>query len=131
MKVAVLKPFLLGICLLCFCVQPALAKDHLVFHPVKVLSQTIGTSNNGIAVIPMGSMLTGVPIRRQSNVVVIETSKARLTLSEKGRHFLILPVNKTVQCSHRGKWVIMLDSDKKEHKFAVVHIEMLPPASKE
>jgi hypothetical protein len=125
-----MKTLLLSLCLVCFAL-PAVAKDHLVFHPVKVLSQSIGTSNDGVAVMPIGSMLAGVPIRRQSNIVVIETTKARLTLSEKGRHFLILPVNGTVECSHKGSWVIMLDSKKKEHKFAVIHVEMLQsPAQK-
>lgn len=120
-----MKALLLSLCLVCCGVLPASAKSHLVFHPQKVLSQSIGASNNGIAIMPIGSMLAGVPIRRQSNIVVIETTKARITLSEKGRHFLILPVNGMVQCAQDGNWVVMLDSNKKKHKFAIIHVEML------
>ena len=113
--------------LVALCV-PAYAKPIPETHPAKVISQEVGTYNGGAAVMPMGTALIGIPVRQRSNVVVIETPKYRVTLSEQmtGRGPIILPVNGTVQFYQAGKWVVILDSANKKHKFGIVHEEALP-----
>ena len=120
-----MKRAVLSICLLCLGL-PSFAKDPQATHPAKVISQDIGSEDHGLAVMPIGTMIAGVPITRTHNIVVIETPKYRLTLSEIGRKFVILPVNETIQVSQEGDQILVLDSKKKKHKFAVVHAEKLP-----
>ncbi len=111
-----------AVVLLPFCV-PAFAKKTLEFHSEKVISQNIGSYDNGVAVVPLGTMAAGVPIRRRSNIVVVENAKYRLTLSEVGRNFVVLPVNDTIQMYQDGKWFVVLDSQKKKHQFVLIHVE--------
>ena len=73
--------------------------------------------------MPLGSGVVGVPITRRSNIVVLETAKARLTWSEVGKNAIILPVNGTIEFYQDGDWFIVLDSKHKKHKFALVHFE--------
>jgi hypothetical protein len=115
-------------CLLCLAL-PVFAKDQPELHTVKVLSQEIGVADNGIAVMPVGTMLAGIPIRRRSNIVVVETSRYRLTWSELGNKFVVLPVNGTIQCYQDGGWYIVRDSAGKKHKFGLVHTKVLPTAA--
>jgi hypothetical protein len=68
-------------------------------------------------------MVPGVPINRRSNIVVLETGKCRLTLSEVGRNWIVLPVNDTIQLYQDGKWFVVLDSKKKKHRFGLIHME--------
>lgn len=118
-----MRDLLLLACLV-LCV-PALAKSTPELRTAKVISQNIGIDNNGAAAMPVGTMLVAVPLRRRTNVVVIETTKADVTLSElgNGKHVIVLPVNGTVQFYRDGEKVIILDSKGKKHKFAIVHIE--------
>lgn len=111
-----------AVALLLICV-PAFGKKEPEFHAAKVISQNIGSYRNGVAVMPLGSMVAGVPINRRSNIVVLETDKYRLTLSEVGRNFVVLPVNDTIQMYRDGRWFIVLDSEKKKHRFGLVHME--------
>lgn len=120
-----MKRAVLSICLLCLCL-PAFAKDVPATKPAKVISQNIGSEDHGIAVMPVGSVLAGIPITRTHDIVVIETARYRLTMSEIGRKFIILPVNETIEVSQEGNQIIVLDAKKKKHKFEVVHAEKLP-----
>ena len=115
---------LVAIALLSFCL-PAFAKKEPELHPAKVISQNVGSSGNGVAVVPLGNMVAGVPINRRSDIVVVETGKYRLTLSEVGRNFIVLPVNDTIQVYQDRNWIIVLDSQKKKHRFVVVHMEAI------
>jgi hypothetical protein len=121
-----MKALALCACLLC----PSavlLAKTQPEVQTAKVISQDVGSYNGGSAVVPVGGMLVGVPITRRSDMIVLETVSHRLTLSELiTRHgAVILPVNGTVQFYQEGNWFIVLDSDKKKHKFSLVHMEAL------
>lgn len=116
---------ILFVCLLCLSL-PSFAKEAPETHPAKIISQDIGSEDHGIAVMPVGSILAGIPIARTHDIVVIETTKYRLTLSEIGRKFIVLPVNDTIQISQEGNQIVVLDSKKKKHKFAVIHAEKLP-----
>lgn len=89
----------------------------------KVISQDIGSSDGGTAVVPLGGALIGVPIVRNSNVVVVEAPHHRITMIEKGNKFIILPVNEMIQYYHDGNWIVILDTRHKKHKFSVMHIE--------
>ena len=113
-----------ALALLCFCV-PAFAKKHHEFQSAKVISQNIKSYNNGVAIVPLGTMVAGVPINRRSNIVVVETDKYRLTWSEVGRKAIVLPVNETIQFYRDGDWFIVLDSKEKKHKFALIHMEAI------
>src|SRR6185312_7952530 len=120
MKYAILAAALLSLSL------PAFGKTHEV-HTAKVISQNIGSSDRGIAAMPIGTMLVGVPISRRSDVVIVETSKARMTWAERitGRGPIVLPVNGDIQFYQDGNWMVVLDAKHKKHKFAVVHFEQL------
>lgn len=120
-----MKIGVLSICLLCLLGTPGFAKEQPEFHSAKVISQNISSEDRGYAVIPIGTSLAGVPISRRSDIVVVETSKARLTLSEMGHKFIVLPVNGTIEIYQDGNQLIVLDSNKKKHKFALVHMETL------
>ena len=115
-----MKALLLSICLVAL---PAGAK--IINGTVKVISQNIGVSYNGAAVIPFNGALIAAPIRRASNIVVVESATRRVVLSEAGRHFMVLPVNGTVPVTEDGKWVIILDSQGEKHKFGVLHMEVI------
>ncbi len=111
--------------LLCCCAS-AFAKTDPIFQSAKVISQSIGSYNAGAAAMPIGTMVVGVPIVRTSDIVVIETSTQRMTWSEfiKGRQgAVILPVNGVIQFYQDGKWFVVLDANKKKHKFSLVHLE--------
>ena len=116
---------------LAFCVLiigiPAFAKPKPVMESAKVISQDIGAYRNGVAVMPVGTMLAGVPIVRRSDIVVVQTDKYRLTWSEIGRKFIVLPVNGTVSFYRDKNSFIVLDSEGKKHKFALIHAEEIAP----
>ena len=120
------KLLVLSACVI-FCCAPALAGKLLPLGSAKVISQEIGSYNNGAAVVPCGNMLFAAPIRRQSNIVVVETAHHSLTWSEspRDRSTLVLSVNDTIQFYQDGNWFIVLDSRHKKHKFALVHMETL------
>lgn len=113
------------ICLL-LCL-PAYAKPKPEMHTAKVISQDVDAYDGGTAVMPIGRGIMGVPIMRRSNIVVIETAKGRLTWSEVGRKTIILPVNGTVQFYLDGNLFVVLDSQNKKHKFALMHFESIVP----
>jgi hypothetical protein len=70
--------------------------------------------------------LIGVPIRRSSDIVVIETTNQRMTLAERGRKFILLPVNSTIMCYQDGTTIVVLDTKRKKHKFSIIHLENIP-----
>ena len=119
MKTAVLIVLLL-------CGLSAVAEQRPL-QTAKVISQQVGAYNGGAVVMPMGTGLIGVPITRRSNIVVIETARHRITLSElANKHFLVVPVNGTVSFFTDKNLVVMLDSNNKKHKFTIIHLEDLP-----
>lgn len=99
-------------------------------HPwssCKVIKQEISTRNAGAAAIPIGTSVVAVPLTQTSNQIIIESTAYRYTLIEKpSKHYLVLPENASVQFYQDGKWFVFLDSEKKEHKFSVMHMEKLP-----
>jgi hypothetical protein len=119
-----MKALLLFFCLT-FCALPGFARKLVPLQTGKVVWQNIGSYNGGAVGMPIGTMYAAIPIVRQSNTVVIETGNERLTWSETGRHMLVLPVNGTIQFYQDGKWYIVLDSQRKKHKFALVHMETI------
>ena len=123
-----MKPAVLAIGLL-YIALPASAKEQPECHSAKVLSQEIGTYENGLAVVPMGTMVAGVPLRHRSNVVTVQTTNHRLTLSEQGNKTVVLSVNEEVQVCRDGNWFVVLDSTKKKHKFSLVHLEAIENGS--
>jgi hypothetical protein len=108
------------------CCVPAFGKE-VPLETAKVISQNIDSYNAGTAAMPIGTMVVGVPITRRSNIVVVETAHHRLTWSEvvTGRGPVILPVNETIQFFQDGNWFIVLDSNRKKHKFSLIHMEAL------
>lgn len=122
-----MKALLLSLCLVLCGALPAYAKHHLVpLQTAKVISQNIGTYRNGAVAMPIGGMLAAIPIRRMSDVVVVETATTRMTWVEAGRKFVVLPVNGTIRFYQDGKWFIVPDLSGKKHKFALVHLEAIP-----
>jgi hypothetical protein len=119
-----MKTTILSVALLCICL-PGFAKDQPVLKPMKVISQEIGAHNGGTAVMPIGTSVVGVPITRRSNIVVIEGATRRVTLSEIGNKFIVLPVNGIVQCYQDKNLIVIPDSSGKKHKFSVLHVEVI------
>ncbi|MHB1674255.1 MAG: hypothetical protein ACYCSP_08400 [Acidobacteriaceae bacterium] len=120
-----MKSTILALCLLCLSL-PASAHKLIAYQSAKVISQDLDTYNGGEAMVPLGTMLVNVPITRRSNVVVVQTADMRLTLLEVGRTSLIMPVNETFRLYQDGKWYVVLDTNRKKHKFALVHAEARP-----
>ncbi|MHB1744267.1 MAG: hypothetical protein ACYCRE_05785 [Acidobacteriaceae bacterium] len=120
-----MKSMILSLCLLGLSL-PASAHKLPTFQSAKVISQDLDTYNGGEAMVPLGTMLVNVPITRRSNVVVVQTADMRLTLLEVGRTSLIMPVNETFRLYQDGKWYVVLDTNRKKHKFALVHAEARP-----
>jgi hypothetical protein len=102
---------------------PALAAPPEV-HVGKVLSQTISSSDNGAAIVPLNGMLISAPLTKLSNIVVVEFPHHRMTLSETGSHFIVLPVNGTAGFYKDGKYLVTLQAGKR-HKFVPVHVEVI------
>ncbi len=119
MKRTVLAAFLICTCTLAY------SKTKPRFETAKVLSQNISSYNAGVAVVPVGGMLAGVPINRRSNTVVVQVGSQRITWSEVGTKTIVLPVNGEVPFYRDGNWFIVIDSKNKKHKFMAVHIETL------
>jgi hypothetical protein len=112
--------------ILLFCLLPTIsfAKTEPAMESAKVLSQDLSSHEGGYAVLPMGSGIVGAPISRMSNIVVIETPTQRITWAEDGRKFIILPVHGTINFYRDGKWFIVMDANKKKHKFGILHLEV-------
>ena len=122
----IMKRSILAVILGCCCAG-AYGRKPVPIQTAKVVSQEIGSYNAGAAVIPIGTMLAGVPITRVSDVVVVETAQYRLTWQEQmtRRGPVVLPVNGTVQFYQDGRFFIVLDAAHKKHKFAVLHMEAI------
>ncbi len=124
-----MKALVLSVCLLGFSAI-AFAAKHPEFQTAKVISQDIEAHQ-----VDRGAM-TGTPLIRYSNTVVVETAQERMTWSEVASYLtgtraqevvnaIPLPVNGTVQFYQDGNWFILLDPSKKKHKFLAVHIEAI------
>jgi hypothetical protein len=93
--------------------------------PGTVISQNFETSNNGVAVMPIGSMIAGIPIRRLSNTVVVESGGYRFQWLEVTPRKITLVVNDTVRYYRDGKYFVVLDMQNKKHKFVAIGITKL------
>ena len=98
----------------------AVAEKQHNWETAKVISQDVNTYNSGAVAMPIGTMIAAVPIRRRSNIVIVETDAQRLTWSEAGKNTVILPVNGSVRFYRDGNWFIVLDSKNKKHKFGLI-----------
>jgi hypothetical protein len=85
-----------------------------------VLSQDLSSYNAGAVAMPIGTMIAAVPIARRSNTVVIDARAAKYTWSEIGKNTIILPVNGVISFYRDGNAFIVLDTNHKKHKFALV-----------
>src|ERR1700733_6409375 len=90
-----------------------------------VISQNLGSSPAGIYSGPVGTGQVAAPINLRSNTVVVETGEYRYTWQEFTRspnwhHFIVLTVNDKVEFYRDDRWFVVLDAQKKEHKFALI-----------
>ena len=123
-----MKAFVLGVCLLGIA-STAYAKQP-EFQTAKVISQDIESHQ-----VDRGVM-TGTPLVRYSNTVVVETAAERMTWSEVATYAtgtkvnevgnaIPLPVHGTIQLFQDGIWYFVLDAAKKKHKFSLLHEEVI------
>ena len=123
-----MKAFVLGVCLLGIA-STAYAKQP-EFQTAKVISQDIESHQ-----VDRGVM-TGTPLVRYSNTVVVETAAERMTWSEVATYAtgtkvnevvnaIPLPVHGTIQFYQDGIWYFVLDAAKKKHKFSLLHEEVI------
>lgn len=120
MKIAVLAA--------CLCIAaPAFAKTQPI-QTAKVISQQIDTDQVDRGVV------TGTPIVRYRNIVVIETAAERMTLAEVSnyvfgtstqdvRNAVPLPINGSVEFYREKNYLVIFDSDHRKHKFVITHLE--------
>ena len=119
-----MKALILGICLLG--IAPTAYAKQPEFQTAKVISQNIEPHQ-----VDRGVM-TGTPLVRYSNTVVVETANERMTWSEVATYAtgtkvnevvnaIPLPVHGTIQFYQDGIWYFVLDAAKKKHKFSLVH----------
>lgn len=118
----------LAVLLLASFTVPAFARDHQMLT-ARVISQDLNSYNAGVYGAPIGNAVVAVPIQRRSNVVVIESKKYRITMTEVGNKTLIVPVNDTISFYQDGRFVILLDAQQKKHKFAVTNLVSLTPTA--
>jgi hypothetical protein len=90
-----------------------------------VISQSLGSTTTGVYSGPIGTGQIAAPINLRSNLVVVETGEYRYTWQEFTRspnwhHFIVLTVNDEVKFYREGRWFVVLDSRKKEHKFDLI-----------
>ena len=123
-----MKALILGVCLLG--VAPTAFAKQPEFHTAKVISQNIESHQ-----VDRG-MMTGTPLVRYSNTVVVETTDKRMTWSEVATYAtgtkvnevvnaIPLPVHGTIQFYQDGIWYFVLDAAKKKHKLSLVHEEVI------
>jgi len=117
-----MKAFVLAVLLFA---PAAFAKNTPQFEAAKVVSQNTSSEDRGYAVLPLGTGIVGAPIRRVSDVVVVETASQRMTWVEEGKSFVILPVNGTIHFYRDGQWFVVIDAKKKKHKFGLLHLESI------
>lgn len=96
-------------------------KQHNWEH-AKVISQDVHSSVGGAYAAPLATGTVAVPLYRRSDIVVVETATYRYEWSEAGRTAVILPVNGFIDFYRDGKWFVVLDANKKKHKFALVRM---------
>ena len=106
------------------CTLAAFTKQSFALTGI-VVSQDIESYQQGRAAVPVGNSLILAPIMRRSNVVVIDTPKARFTLVEESRKFIVLPVDGTVDFYQSGNKFVILDSGRKKHKFSLLHMQLI------
>lgn len=124
-----LEAIALSACLLGFG-SSAFAKEQPKLQFATVISQNIdyhhGTERQWF--------MDGNPVEIQtlhgSNVVVIETAKQRLTLTETGfGSFITLLIHGDIKYYVEGKHIVIPDAynNGKKHKFAITHSENIAP----
>lgn len=107
----------------------AAAADEHQWEQGRVISQDLNSSQAGTYNAPIGNASVAVPIYRRSNIVVVETDAYQYQWSEVGRKTIILPVNDVVDFYRDGNWFIVLDTNHKKHKFALVGMTKLSSAA--
>jgi hypothetical protein len=115
---------LMPLMLLCLSITALAEKKPIIWENAKVIFQKISSRDSGIVAIPMGTMVTAVPIQKTYNVVVVETEMYRFEWQEKGNKFITLPVNGEIQFYRDKDLFIVLDSSRKKHKFVLTHMEV-------
>lgn len=90
-----------------------------------VISQSLGSTTAGVYGGPLGAGQIAAPINLTSNLVVVETGEYRYTWQEFTRspnwhHFIVLTVNDELKFYREGRWFVVVDSQKREHKFALI-----------
>lgn len=117
---------------LCLPVSVLARKQHDI-QTAKVISQDIRTHQED------RGLMTNTPLVRYSNTVIVQTETEQMTWVEVSTYKLgtrtqdvieaiPLPVNGTVAFYRHGNFFVVRDASHKEHKFSMVHQEIIQPA---
>jgi hypothetical protein len=101
------------------------AKEPITWHHAKVISQDMESSPGGVIAMPIGIAAIAVPITNRSNVIELETNKARLRMEEgkMSRGPVVLTVNGTVDFyQEKSGWFIIMDFKNHKHRFNLVSV---------
>ena len=124
-----LKAIALSACLLGFG-SSAFAKEKPKLQSATVISQNVDYHTGNERQWFMDGSPVMVPTAQRSNVVVIETAKQRLTLTEMGfGSFIPLLIHGDINYYVEGKHIVIPDAlnNGKKHKFAITHSENIAP----
>ena len=99
-----------------------MAKDSRKWQDAKLTGITSKTSDNGIAVVPIGSSIYGVPMRKTFTYYRIETPSMTYVLAWGGQHALNLTLHGNVKISidSNGKNAHILDDGGKDVKVPLI-----------
>jgi hypothetical protein len=93
----------------------------------RVLSQDYSSQAAGVYTAPIGTAVASVPLYRTTNDIVIATDRYIYQWREIGRNRLILPVNGEIDFWQEKNLFIVLDTNAKKHKFALMGVTARPP----
>lgn len=126
-----MKRLLLFALVLCLPLAGFAKKQH-ESETARVVSQDIRTHQED------RGMMTNTPLVRYSNTVHVETATERMTWVEVSTYkmgtrtqdvveAIPLPVNGKIQFYRHGNFFVVRDASNKEHKFSMVHQEIIQP----
>ncbi len=98
----------------------ALAEKERAWENAKVISQDLRTHTGAAYGGPFGPGPMVVPVAYTTNIVVVETTDYRYTWSEHSKKKVVVPVRGMIRFYRAGDYFVVLDTNGKKHKFALL-----------
>ena len=98
----------------------ALAEKERAWETARVISQDLRTHTGAAYGGPFGPGPMVVPVAYTTNIVVVETKDYRYTWSEHSKKKVVVPVRGMIRFYRDGDYFVVLDTNGKKHKFALL-----------